>query len=246
MAKIHLLVKKEDISEEKILEGNKVAVVLDILLATTTIVSALKDGAKEVIPVLNSSEASDLAGNFMPGTCLLAGELDAKPIDGFLYPSPTLIRENVKGKTLILSTTNGTVALRKAASAKKVYVASILNNPAVAETLANVEEEQTVLIICSGNSGELSLEDFYGSGHLIDCLVKTGQHELTDAAKAAMYFYRGQEHAGYEIFVNSYVGRLLEKYDQHPDLKLAVSKGITSIVPIMKNGKVVIETACTV
>jgi len=236
--------KKEEIQAVKIADRNKYAVVLDVLLATTTIVSALKDGAKEVIPVLHSNEAMELAKGFQQGECVLAGELDAKPIDGFIYPSPTLIGESIKGKTLILSTTNGTVALRKSSPAKKVYIASMLNNPAVASALGDIREEHTILVICSGNSGETSLEDFFGAGHLIDCLVKKGEYELTDAAKTALYFFRGQ-HDSYEILLNSYVGKLLDKHNHHLDLKLAASKGITSIVPVLWDGKVVIETSYT-
>ncbi|MEH7086975.1 2-phosphosulfolactate phosphatase [Neobacillus drentensis] len=241
MTKIHLLMKKEEICEEKMADGNKIAVVLDILLATTTIVSALKDGAKEVIPVLHSNEAVEQAKLYQQGEYILAGELDAKPIDGFVYPSPTLIRESINGKTLILSTTNGTVALRKSSAANKVYVASMLNNPAIAGAIQKVTLEQTILIICSGNSGETSLEDFYGAGHLIDCLVKNSEYELTDAAKTALYFYRGQTDA-YEILLDSYVGKLLAKYDQQQDIRIAASKGITAIVPILQNEKVVVET----
>jgi 2-phosphosulfolactate phosphatase len=232
--------KKEDIREEKLADGNKIAVVLDVLLATTTIVSALKDGAKEVIPVLHSKEAIEQAKMYHPGEYVLAGELDAKPIDGFVYPSPTLIKESINGKTLILSTTNGTVALRKSSSAKKVYIASMLNNPAIARAIQKGTKDHTILVICSGNSGETSLEDFYGAGHLIDCLLKNSEYELTDAAKTALYFFRGQEDA-YEILLDSYVGKLLDKYDQQPDLRIAASKGITSIVPILKDGKVVVE-----
>jgi 2-phosphosulfolactate phosphatase len=240
MTKIHLLMKKEDIKEEKMAVGNKIAVVLDVLLATTTIVSALKDGAKEVIPVLHSDEALEVATKFSQGEYILAGELNARPIDGFVYPSPTLIRENIKGKTLILSTTNGTVALRKSAQAEKVYIGSLPNNPAVASSLQHCLDDQTILIICSGNSGETSLEDFYGAGHLIDCLQKQGKYDLTDAAKAALYFYRSQDDS-YEVLLDSYVGRLLDKHNQHSDLKVAAAKGITSIVPILTEGKVTVE-----
>ncbi|PLS02778.1 2-phosphosulfolactate phosphatase [Neobacillus cucumis] len=244
MTKIHLLMKKEDIKEEKMAVGNKVAVVLDVLLATTTIVSALKDGAKEVIPVLHSHEALVAAKEYSEDEYILAGELDAKPITGFVYPSPTFIRESIKGKTLILSTTNGTVALRRSALASKVYIGSLLNNPAVASALKNVTDDQTILIICSGNSGETSLEDFYGAGHLIDCLLMNSKYELTDAAKTALYFYRGQEDA-YEILLDSYVGSLLEKHNQNADLKVAASKGITSIVPILIEGRVTVESSLT-
>jgi 2-phosphosulfolactate phosphatase len=241
MTKIHLLMKKEDIREEKLTNGNKLAVVLDVLLATTTIVSALTDGAKEVVPVLHSKDAIEQTKMYQQGEYILAGELDAKPIDGFVYPSPTLIRESINGKILILSTTNGTVALRKSSSAKKVYIASMLNNPAIAAAIQKAAKDDTVLIICSGNSGETSLEDFYGAGHLIDCLMNISKYELTDAAKTALYFYRSREDA-YEVLLDSYVGKLLDKYDQQPDLRLAASKGITSIVPILKNGRVVVET----
>jgi 2-phosphosulfolactate phosphatase len=237
--------KKEEINEEKINDENKIAVVLDVLLATTTIVSALADGAKEVIPVLNSREAYELAKEYQQGEYVLAGELDAKPIPGFLYPSPTLIRESINGKTLILSTTNGTVALRKSSSAKKVYIAAMLNNPAVASALQKITKDDTILIICSGNSGETSLEDFYGAGHLIDCVLKMGEYDLTDAAKSALYFYRGHEDA-YEILLDSYVGSLLDKHNLHADLQLAATKGITAIVPILKDGKVVLETTGSV
>ncbi len=231
--------KKEDIKEEKMAAGNKVAVVLDILLATTTIVSALKDGAKEVIPVLHSREALEAAKRFSQEEYILAGELDAKPIAGFEYPSPTKIRESIKGKTLILSTTNGTVALRRSVLADKVYIGSLLNNPAVASALQDLTEDHTILIICSGNSGETSLEDFYGAGHLIDCLLKNGKYELTDAAKSALYFYRGQDDS-YEILLDSYVGGLLEKHNHHNDLKVAASRGITSVVPVLKEGKIMV------
>lgn len=240
MTRIHLLMKKEDIKEEKIAEGTKVAVVLDVLLATTTIVSALKDGAKEVIPVLDQYEAKERSKAYQAGEYLLAGELDAKPICGFVYPSPTLIRESITGKTLILSTTNGTVALRNSSLAKNVYIASLLNNPAVAHTLQTITEDHTILVICSGNSGETSLEDFFGAGHLIDCLLNLSDYELTDAAKAALYFYRGQPHS-YEILLDSYVGKLLDKHNHHEDLKVAASVGITSIVPTLKDGKVIVE-----
>lgn len=244
MTKIHLLMKKEEIKEEKIADGKKCAVVLDVLLATTTIVSALKDGAKEVIPVLHSREAMELVTEYQTGEYVLAGELDGKPIDGFVYPSPTLIRESINGKTLILSTTNGTVALRKSSLANKVYIASLLNNPAVSMALKNLPKDQTILVICSGNSGETSLEDFFGAGHFIDCLLKNGEYDLTDAAKSALYFYRGQ-HDSYEILRDSYVGKLLDKYNQTDDLKLAATKGITSILPILRDGKVVIESSCS-
>lgn len=83
MRKIHLLLKKEEIDEQKISE-NKVAVVFDILLATSTITSALEFGAKQVIPVLNGTDAEKIASTMNGEDCVLVGEYQGKTIDGFL------------------------------------------------------------------------------------------------------------------------------------------------------------------
>lgn len=243
MAKIHLLIRKEDISEEKMNIGTKIAVVLDVLLATTTITSALSDGAREVIPVLTPEEGLELSRK-QEGEFILAGELKTNPIKGFVYPNPTEIRKVINGKTLILSTTNGTVALRKSSNAKKVYVASLLNNPYVARSVRDeVEAEDTVVVVCSGNSGEFSLEDFYGAGHFISCLLKDGEKkfELTDAAMAALYLYEGQSKDTFDVLVSSYCGQLFERHGMMDELRLACEKGTVPIVPLLDGIKVVSE-----
>lgn len=240
MKKIHLLVKKEEIDEQKMNEGEKIAVVLDVLLATTTIVSALEDGASEVIPVLDLQEA--LGYQKQDGaTAILAGELQANPVEGFIYPSPAVIRKEVHGKTLVLSTTNGTVALRKSAGAKSVYVASLLNNPFVAGEIAKIWDQGTVIVVCSGNSGEVSLEDLYGAGHFIDCLLEMQNEEMevTDAALSALSLYRGNRERAYDILKSSYVGRMFDKHQLESELRFASQKGTVNLAPKLENGKIV-------
>ncbi|KMY45670.1 2-phosphosulfolactate phosphatase [Bacillus sp. FJAT-27916] len=242
MVKIQLLIRKEDISVEKMAEGEKIAVVLDVLLATTTIVSALKEGAKEVIPVQNPDEAVRESMAFNTSEMLMAGELNAGPIEGFIYPSPSEIKNEIKDKTLILSTTNGTVALRMAAGSKRVYISSLLNNAITAKRILTAYKEETIMIVCSGNSGELSLEDFYGAGHLIACFGQTQEKlELNDAAKAALALYQYGEASPYERLAGSYVGQLLLRYGFHEDLKLASSVGEAEIIAVLKNGRVTAE-----
>lgn len=242
MTKVHLLIRKEDIDEEKMSEGNKLAVVLDVLLATTTITAALHDGAVEVIPVMDGREALKVAKEFEEDSFILAGEEKAKPIEGFTYPSPTVIRRSISGKTLILSTTNGTVALRNASKAREVYVASLLNNPFVAKRVRSVaKEDDTIVVICSGNSGELSLEDFYGAGHFISCLLEGGwEVELTDGAKAVYLFYLGNQDA-YSVLSSSYVGKMFGRYDLRSELSFACQIGSIPLVPTMKGRAVVVE-----
>ena len=242
MVKIQLLIRKEDISAKKMADGEKIAIVLDVLLATTTIVSALKEGAKEVLPVLNPDEAVRVSKAFADGEMLMAGELNAGPIEGFIYPSPSELKKEIKGKTLILSTTNGTVALRMAADSKQVYIASLLNNESTARHIMEALKEETIIIICSGNSGELSLEDFYGAGHLIACFEQAEERlELNDAGKAALAFYKEGDKNPYERLAGSYVGQLIQKYGFHEDLKLASSVGAAEIIAVLKGERVVLE-----
>jgi 2-phosphosulfolactate phosphatase len=241
MKKIHLLLKKEEINEQKMAEGNKLAVVLDVLLATTTIVSALKDGATEVIPVLDLQEAVSCQKQYGLDSCIVAGELNAKPVAGFIYPSPAILRKTIAGKALVLSTTNGTVALRKSAGAGKVYIASLLNNPFVAKEIARAWHQGTVMVVCSGNSGEVSLEDLYGAGHFIDCLMKEQAEEvnLSDAAFAALSLYRGNREDSYEVLQSSLVGRMFDKHQFQSELKFAAQKGVINLAPTIDNGKIV-------
>lgn len=241
MAKIHLLLKKEDIDQVK-MNGEKVAVVFDVLLATSTIVTALNFGAKEVIPVLNEREAKEEAKDRLEGSYLLVGEYAGKTIKGFLPPNPLFLQEKVKGKTVILSTTNGTVAISRSANAKKVYIASLLNSLAIAEFLLDNHKDETIVIVCSGSSGEFNVEDFYGAGYLIAKLLGEcpNNWELTDAAHTAYLFYLGTSDKAEEILSFSGVGQMLQRYGFDKEIGFVAQKGIFEIVPYLENGKSVV------
>src|SRR5690625_5794431 len=105
----------------------KIAFIFDVLLATSSITTCLAYGVKNVIPVLDGAEALQEAKKFRLEEICLVGEYNGITIDGFLDPMPLGLQEQVNGKTVVLSTTNGTVAIRKSASAKEVYIASLLN-----------------------------------------------------------------------------------------------------------------------
>ena len=110
--KIHVLMKKEEL--DKVRLSGKIVVVLDILFATSTMVTALAHGATEVIPVLDESAARAESGRYRD--CVVAGELDADTIPGFAHPAPlALLKHGVQGKSVIFSTTNGTVAMTQPA-----------------------------------------------------------------------------------------------------------------------------------
>lgn len=241
MPKIHLLMKKEDIDQQK-LSDNKLVVVFDILLATTTITAALEFGAKEVIPVLNGTEAKKAAEGRIEGSYLLVGEYEGATLEGFLSPNPMGLKEIVSGKTIILSTTNGTVALKNSEMAKRVYAASILNSKAVAQQLRNTHQGESIILICSGSSGEFNIEDFIGAGYFIDCLL-TGNFtcELTDAANAAYQFYLGSKGRSEEIIKESNVGQMLTRYGFEEALTFVSKKSVCHVVPVLLDKSVVDE-----
>lgn len=239
MGKCHLLMRKEEIDEKQL--SGKVAVVFDVLLATSTITAALYDGAKEVIPVLNEEEAHTIAKDKDNGSYLLVGEYEGRTIKGFYGPSPVQLKGNVAGKSMILSTTNGTVAVRKSASAKKVYLSSLLNGKAVAEKVAKDHHNETIIIICSGSSGLFCTEDFYGAGYFLDCLLKETEEDwdLTDAAHVAQQFYEAKSHQCETVLEQSRVGQMLTRFGFTEEIRFIAQRGIFPIVPYF-NGEAIV------
>jgi len=186
--KIHVLTKKEELDTVRV--QGKVVVVLDILFATTTMVAALAGGARDIVPVLDEAAARACAEKI--GDCVLAGELYAETLPGFAHPAPlSLLEHGVRGKTVVYSTTNGTVAMTEAAGAARVYCGALLNARRLVEHILARHAGETVLILCSGSGDNFNYEDFYGAGCFVDHFSKAmGNTDLSDAARAARDLYR--------------------------------------------------------
>jgi len=157
-----------------------VAVVIDVLRATSTIITALKNGCRGVIPTAEIEEALALRQRVTDHVPLLTGERQGKKIPGFdLGNSPLeFTKQTVKDKLVIITTTNGTRALLAAAEADKKYVLSLLNLQAVAAALDR--DEQDITILCAGTDGGNSLEDSVCAGLLIDELVHSSDQYVVD------------------------------------------------------------------
>ncbi len=163
-----------------------VAVVIDVLRATTVIVHALAAGCLCVVPCGEIEEAKCRAERLRPGgKVVLGGERHGVPIPGFdLGNSPGDYSCRVcKGATVVLTTTNGTRALLRAAEAERVLVAAFVNFSAVCEQLRT--DPRPVHIVCSGTEGEVSLEDTLLAGAFVDVLADAGEVRLNDAARLA-------------------------------------------------------------
>lgn len=235
--KVHVLLKKEELDAQRL--PGRTVVVLDILFATSSIVAALAHGAAEVIPALDGAAAQAEAAHHAAGRCVLAGELNADTLPGFAHPTPlALLAQDLAGKTLIYSTTNGTVALAKSREAGHVYAAALLNGEAVARHIAQHHADETVLIVCSGSADNFNLEDFYGAGYLVSLFAKQPrEHEFTDAALAARLLYERCE-AG-ECLRSARVGRMMLERRLGREVDFAAQKSLYDVVPKLDGNRLV-------
>ncbi|MEK3805010.1 2-phosphosulfolactate phosphatase [Bacillus sp. FSL H8-0547] len=231
MGKIHVVTRKEEIDGAKM--KDKIAVVFDVLLATSTIATVLEHGARSVIPVLDGEQARSLAAEMNKDDCMLVGEYEGRTIDGFLDPNPSALKAFAKGKKIILSTTNGTVAVHKSSPARRIFACSLLNAKAVADALAQDHREDTIILVCSGSSGHFSLEDFYGAGCLIQHLDEAGCYELSDAAQTAKLFYEGCKEEPAVVLAKSKVGKMLKKYGFQEEITFISTRDCFSCVPVL-------------
>jgi 2-phosphosulfolactate phosphatase len=169
---------------------DKIVVVIDVLRATSTIVTALYNDCKEVIPVIEIEEVIRMSKNYEKDSFLLCGERNTQPIDGFHLSNSPLeyTKEQVAGKTLLITTSNGTRAVKRAADAREVLICSLVNVDAVAEYLTGKEED--VIFICAGTAGKFSLDDIVTAGAVINRLKETvGTVELDDLSVVAAAMY---------------------------------------------------------
>ncbi|MGE0554915.1 MAG: 2-phosphosulfolactate phosphatase [Gemmatimonadales bacterium] len=174
--------------------AGKTVFVIDVLRATTTVCAALAKGARGVIPVGSIEEATRLAQTLGPADVLLAGERNMLPIPGFaLGNSPLEMTETVvQGKTIVMTTTNGTAALLATGGAAEVYLAAAVNLEAASRRARSVVEAGgSILILCAGRAGQFGLDDAYTAGRLV-AKLRDGRRldRLNDAAVAALDLVR--------------------------------------------------------
>jgi 2-phosphosulfolactate phosphatase len=162
-----------------------VAVVIDVLRATTTMIHALAAGCTAVRPCAEIAEARVLADTMRAGRVLLGGERDGKPLPGFdLGNSPSEYTcSRCRGSVLVLTTSNGTRALLHAVGAARTLVAAFVNYSAVCEQLRR--ESRPIHIVCAGDGGAVALEDALLAGALVDFLADQGPADLNDGARLA-------------------------------------------------------------
>jgi 2-phosphosulfolactate phosphatase len=231
--KVHVLTRKEELDGVRV--PGKIVVVLDILFATTTMVAALAHGATEVVPVADERAPRAAGAGRAAGSYVLSGELLAETLPGFAHPAPlALLAHGVRGKSLIYSTTNGTVAMTLAAGAKRVYCGALLNAGALAAHIAAQHPRETVLILCSGSGGNFNLEDFYGAGCMAERLsqVLGAGADLSDAARTAAAFFRHAQAP--QALLECRVGRMMAARGLAHEVEFACRIDSLPVVPFME------------
>lgn len=165
-------------------------VVIDVLRATTTITSALAYGAQGIVPCVSVEQARTKKEALGPNA-LLGGERKGVPLPGFdLGNSPPEYQSVIDGKTLVLTTTNGTRALSMCHPASHIYCASFCNLDAVASHLMH---HTSVSLVCSGTAGNITLEDVLFAGALVSRLTGNAKNTsiLNDQAQIAFRLWKG-------------------------------------------------------
>ena len=212
--------------------AGKTTVVIDVLRATSTIITALNNGAKEVIPVATVEFAVKVSGGMFGGQTLLCGERNTKKIEGFaLGNSPLEYKpELVDGKTIILYTTNGTKSIVKAKFSEDLYICSFLNIQKITKRLIKLKKD--VEILCSGRNGTFSLEDTVCAGKLISEIAQHYEKiEFADSAKACIALSKTFGRSIEKMLKQTEHGKLLLDNGFEEDIKYCSKLNEINILP---------------
>lgn len=227
--------------------AGRTVLVVDVLRATTTICAALHGGARAVIVAEDMSDATRLAQVLDKRDVLLTGERGGERIAGFdLGNSPAeMTAEKVKGKTLVMTTTNGTGALLATAGAKEIIVAAGVNL-AVAGGRARLalEEGRNVLVLCAGREGGFGLDDAYLAGRLVVTALggRRQRRGLNDAALVAVDLVRRYGDHMERVFALSAAGRALTAIGKRADLQDAARVDSHPVLPFFRDQRVVLAS----
>jgi 2-phosphosulfolactate phosphatase len=220
------------ISAEHVLETdvrNKTVIVIDVLRATSVMITALENGAEKIIPVQTIKEVFNKAKQ--NNSAIKAGERHAEKVEGFdLGNSPLeYTRARVKDKTIVLSTTNGTRALLKTREANMVFIGAFLNVNAVAKAAHKIGSD--ILILCAGTHGKLSLDDALCAGAIINAILQNKTTKLTDIAWMHYNLYTNNNKIE-TVLRNCSHYQLLKQKGFNSDIDYCIQLNTSTLVPI--------------
>ena len=236
--------------------NGKITVVIDVLRATSVITTALDNGAREVIPVKTVDEAQSLYDKCDAANTLRGGERNALKIEGFdLGNSPLEYKKKtVEGKTLILTTTNGTNAINNVKGAEEVVLACFRNAAAVASVIARRNDEaiqkdsglsglprfarNDVIIVCAGTEGRFSLADGLCAGMLIELLKQKTEVETDDLGLLLAQYYDSSKVNLFGALSGCAHLKRLFTLGFYDDIRFCLETNCVSMVPVVRGERI--------
>lgn len=222
--------------------ANRAVAVIDVLRASTTIATAIANGARAVIPLASSEEVVSRATSLGRGAARLAGERKMLPIPGFDFGNSPLqfTAEAVDGKTILMTTTNGTSAILAVQGARDVIIASYVNFTAVLTMMrAALRGGSDVAIVCAGHERRFALEDAACAGLFVRHLAGTEPSpDLNDAAQAAVLIDRKYGKSLKKLVQTSQHGVALAEAGFGDDLVACVKVDSVPVLPVYQDRQI--------
>lgn len=233
--KIDVFISYQSFQEEEM--RNKTVVVVDVLRASSTMITALHNKAKGVIPVADMGDASKISQNLDSPHYLLCGEKDGVKIESYELGNSPLdyTEEKVANKTIILNTTNGTRAIKRAGLSEETIIGSFLNLETLTTYLKTVETD--IVLVCAGWKGRLALEDLLCAGNIIYELTdgKLPQN-VQDGAKVAFGLYeKFGDDIEKAVKTSNYAVRLKDLVSEE-DISYCCQSNKMQVLPVMNEG----------
>jgi 2-phosphosulfolactate phosphatase len=221
--------------------NNTLVVVIDVLRATSTIATALYNGAKEVIPVDSVQRCIQLGKEL---ACVTAGERDGQIAPGLQYGNSSFEypREFIEGKTLVLTTTNGTRLLHMALSkgATEIVTGSFLNLSAVCDHLKEVNKN--VILACAGWKDRVNMEDTMFAGAVVS-IVEEYFSINCDSSRIAETLYKKGRTEMYEFMKKNDASHYhrLTNFGLERDIRHCLTADLANVLPEYVNGKLLLR-----
>ncbi|GAB3828748.1 2-phosphosulfolactate phosphatase [Pontibacter rugosus] len=215
------------------LEG-KAVVAVDILRATSTMVTAFAEGAANIFPVMELEECL----SFAQRGCLTAAERNGIKAEGFdLGNSPFSYMDGaVKGRDIAITTTNGTRAIRLSEKADEIVIGAFLNLQTVADHLITLGLD--VLVVCAGWKGQFNLEDTLFAGALVERLQKHFSYEY-DSSLAALHLYQNSKANLVDYLRQSSHVRRLERLEIFKDIEFCLRHDAYNVLPVWRQDRLI-------
>ena len=231
MKRLRVLMTREEIVPDRL--AGATAVVVDVFLATTTLLTILENGACQVFPVASIEEAESVREKLDSSNVLRGGEQNSERIEGYdLGPFPEeYLPETVANKDVVFVTTNGTRAIADAAPAERALLGCLRNAPAVARHL-EASGTASIYLICA--DGRFALDDFFGAAAILSYMNTEGWH-LNDAAWMALDFMERHRNVP-QTLQRGRMGRWFAKH-RMKTFKFVADVGASELVPEVVGGR---------